>query len=111
MALINCPDCSTSVSDQAISCLKCGRPIKCETQRLERQELYQKRQQFFQERVLPGTIQAFKAGLVLITTGLMGVGAKFLATLVLYHNVLNKISSEDLVRYLLTIRVNHDQPH
>lgn len=28
MALINCPDCSLTVSDQAKSCLNCGRPIK-----------------------------------------------------------------------------------
>jgi TM2 domain-containing membrane protein YozV len=27
MALIKCPDCSTSVSDQAASCLSCGYPI------------------------------------------------------------------------------------
>ena len=30
MALIICPDCSTEVSDQAISCPKCGRPLKIE---------------------------------------------------------------------------------
>jgi len=27
MALINCPECSTQVSDQAIACNKCGYPI------------------------------------------------------------------------------------
>jgi len=27
MALVNCPDCSTSVSDMAPACPKCGRPI------------------------------------------------------------------------------------
>ncbi len=27
MALIECPDCQTAVSDLAPSCLKCGRPI------------------------------------------------------------------------------------
>ena len=28
MALITCPDCKNSVSDQAPACPKCGRPIK-----------------------------------------------------------------------------------
>ena len=28
MALTNCPDCSRPVSDQAITCLNCGRPIR-----------------------------------------------------------------------------------
>jgi hypothetical protein len=28
MALINCPDCSRPVSDQANSCINCGKPIK-----------------------------------------------------------------------------------
>lgn len=27
MALINCPDCGTSVSDKAPTCVKCGCPI------------------------------------------------------------------------------------
>lgn len=27
MALIECPDCRTSVSDQATACVKCGRPL------------------------------------------------------------------------------------
>lgn len=27
MALINCPDCGTSVSDRAAACVKCGAPI------------------------------------------------------------------------------------
>lgn len=28
MSLVSCPDCTNLVSDQAVSCLKCGRPIK-----------------------------------------------------------------------------------
>jgi hypothetical protein len=28
MALINCPECGQSVSDQANSCIKCGFPLK-----------------------------------------------------------------------------------
>lgn len=28
MPLINCPDCGQSVSDQAPTCIKCGRPLK-----------------------------------------------------------------------------------
>ena len=28
MALIKCPDCGKDISDQAINCLHCGRPIK-----------------------------------------------------------------------------------
>jgi len=28
MSLINCPDCGNLVSDQAVSCINCGRPIK-----------------------------------------------------------------------------------
>lgn len=28
MALIKCPDCESDISDQAINCLHCGRPIK-----------------------------------------------------------------------------------
>lgn len=27
MALINCPDCGTQVSDRAAACVKCGAPI------------------------------------------------------------------------------------
>lgn len=27
MPLIKCPDCQTEVSDQAVSCIKCGRPF------------------------------------------------------------------------------------
>jgi hypothetical protein len=27
MALINCPECGTQVSDKAISCPKCGHPM------------------------------------------------------------------------------------
>jgi TM2 domain-containing membrane protein YozV len=27
MALINCPECSTKISDKSISCVKCGYPI------------------------------------------------------------------------------------
>ena len=27
MALIECPDCRRTVSDKAVTCLKCGRPI------------------------------------------------------------------------------------
>ncbi len=28
MALINCPDCSNSISDQAAACPHCGHPVK-----------------------------------------------------------------------------------
>lgn len=28
MGLIKCPDCETEVSDSAVNCLKCGRPMK-----------------------------------------------------------------------------------
>jgi Zn ribbon nucleic-acid-binding protein len=28
MAMITCPECSAQVSDQAVSCIKCGYPIK-----------------------------------------------------------------------------------
>jgi len=28
VALINCPDCGTAVSDQANACIKCGCPLK-----------------------------------------------------------------------------------
>jgi hypothetical protein len=28
MALIQCPDCKTEISDKAVSCPKCGHPIK-----------------------------------------------------------------------------------
>jgi len=30
MALVNCPECKARISDQAISCPHCGRPIKAE---------------------------------------------------------------------------------
>ena len=28
MALIKCPDCEKEISDQAVSCIHCGRPIQ-----------------------------------------------------------------------------------
>ena len=28
MALINCPDCKTQISDSAVNCIHCGRPMK-----------------------------------------------------------------------------------
>ena len=32
MALINCPACGTEVSDEAVTCPKCGHPFKKTTQ-------------------------------------------------------------------------------
>ena len=31
MALINCPECSTEISDSAVTCVKCGIPITTPT--------------------------------------------------------------------------------
>jgi hypothetical protein len=31
MALVTCPDCGNSVSDQAVACPKCARPINRQT--------------------------------------------------------------------------------
>jgi DNA-directed RNA polymerase subunit RPC12/RpoP len=28
MALINCPDCGTQISDAAEACIRCGRPVR-----------------------------------------------------------------------------------
>jgi predicted amidophosphoribosyltransferase len=40
MALIQCPDCANSVSDQAELCRHCGRPIKNSISiRLEKEEI------------------------------------------------------------------------
>ena len=39
MALINCPECSKNISDQATSCPNCGHPIKNnESQRVKTSE-------------------------------------------------------------------------
>ena len=39
MALIECPDCRTEVSNQAVSCLKCGRPIASEPEAKKKNSL------------------------------------------------------------------------
>lgn len=75
MALINCPDCSTSVSDQAVSCIKCGRPIRCDIQREKRQQSYKQIQTFWSNSIVPG----IKQTCVLGVTGLLGLITKFVS--------------------------------
>lgn len=38
MALINCPECGTQVSDKAESCPKCSFPINSKTEKIAKRE-------------------------------------------------------------------------
>lgn len=92
MALISCPDCSNSVSDQAISCVKCGRPIRQDTQRLNRWCYYQRIQQFWLDIVWPGIKQC----LIFFMTFFIAMLAKFISILFFVPGVMQRYSLTDI---------------
>lgn len=87
MALTNCPDCSTVVSNQATNCMKCGRPIRFYT---------------CLKQIQTGLAVVIENTFVLATTGFLGIIAKFIVMVSKDADVLNKLSWNDFVRCLIS---------
>lgn len=92
MALINCPDCSSSVSDQAASCVKCGRPIRRDTQKLKIKGYCHQLENLGFNTVLP----LIKLGMVLVTACLMGIMGKLISLSITVPDLLDRYSVADI---------------
>jgi len=93
MALINCPDCSSSVSDQAACCVKCGRPIRRDTRKKDIKTYCKKLQLSMFVMV--------ENGFVIIMTGFLGMVVKLIAMLIKEPDFINKLSFTEIFRYLI----------